>query len=206
MSGYLGPPTYANAADPQHPAVAPIWLGMLVLYLLGLDDLGISVAVDSIPPFVMAAPRFLLAGTILLTWSVARDGRAFVLPTRREVRDSAIVGALLLGGGMGFVDSRSRPCPRASPPCSSPRCRSGSPSSAGSSWRAAAPNSRGRRRRRLRRGRRPRRTVDRRRRGALEPVGLLFCLPAPARVGDRVAVRVASRLPAAATTVATGSR
>jgi len=83
---------------------APIWVGMLVLYLVwGSTYLGISIAVDSIPPFVMAATRFLLAGTILLTWSVARDGRSFVVPTRREVRDSAIVGALLLGGGMGFV-------------------------------------------------------------------------------------------------------
>jgi drug/metabolite transporter (DMT)-like permease len=77
---------------------------MLVLYLVwGSTYLGISVAVDSIPPFFMAAARFLLAGTILLTWSIARDRRSFALPTRREVRDSAIVGALLLGGGMGFV-------------------------------------------------------------------------------------------------------
>jgi len=81
-----------------------IWLGMLVLYLVwGSTYLGISVAVASIPPFLMAAVRFLLAGTILLTWSVARDRRSFVVPTRRQVRDSAIVGALLLGGGMGFV-------------------------------------------------------------------------------------------------------
>lgn len=86
------------------PSGASIWLGMLVLYVVwGSTYLGISIAVDSIPPFVMAAARFLLAGTILLAWSVARDRRSFVLPTRREVRDSAIVGALLLGGGMGFV-------------------------------------------------------------------------------------------------------
>ena len=86
------------------PAGAPIWLGMLVLYLVwGSTYLGISIAVDSIPPFVMAAARFLLAGAILLAWSVARDRGSFVMPTRREVRDSAVVGALLLGGGMGFV-------------------------------------------------------------------------------------------------------
>jgi drug/metabolite transporter (DMT)-like permease len=83
---------------------APIWLGMLVLYLVwGSTYLGIAIAVDSIPPFLMAAARFLLAGSILLAWSVAREGRSFVVPTRREWRDSAIVGALLLGGGMGMV-------------------------------------------------------------------------------------------------------
>ena len=77
---------------------------MLVLYVVwGSTYLGIAVAVDSIPPFLMAATRFLLAGSILLTWSVARDRRSFQVPSRRQVRDSAIVGALLLGGGMGFV-------------------------------------------------------------------------------------------------------
>src|SRR4051795_13759232 len=83
---------------------APIWLGMLVLYLVwGSTYLGIAVAVDSIPPFLMAASRFGLAGVILLTWSVARDRNALAVVSRRQVRDSGIVGALLLGGGMGFV-------------------------------------------------------------------------------------------------------
>ena len=83
---------------------APIWLGMLVLYLVwGSTYLGISIAVESIPPFLMASVRFLMAGLILLAWSVARDGRSLVAPSRREWRDSAIVGALLLGGGMGMV-------------------------------------------------------------------------------------------------------
>jgi drug/metabolite transporter (DMT)-like permease len=77
---------------------------MLVLYVVwGSTYLGIAVAVDSIPPFLMAATRFLLAGSILLTWSIARDRRSFQVPSRRQVRDSAVVGALLLGGGMGFV-------------------------------------------------------------------------------------------------------
>jgi drug/metabolite transporter (DMT)-like permease len=81
-----------------------IWLGLLVLYVVwGSTYLGIAVAVDTIPPFFMAATRFLIAGLVLLAWSVARDGRAFQLPTVREWRDSAIVGALLLGGGMGMV-------------------------------------------------------------------------------------------------------
>ena len=93
-----------TAAPRTSTTGAPIWLGMLVLYVVwGSTYLGIAIAVDSIPPFLMAATRFLLAGLILLTWSVAREGRSFVVPSRREIRDSAIVGALLLGGGMGFV-------------------------------------------------------------------------------------------------------
>jgi drug/metabolite transporter (DMT)-like permease len=77
---------------------------MLVLYLVwGSTYLGIAIAVDTIPPFIMAATRFVIAGLLLLGWSVARGGRSFQAPSRREWRDSAIVGALLLGGGMGMV-------------------------------------------------------------------------------------------------------
>jgi drug/metabolite transporter (DMT)-like permease len=83
---------------------SPIWLGLLVLYVVwGSTYLGIAVAVETIPPFVMAGSRFLMAGLALLAWSVAREGTAFRLPSAREWRDSTIVGALLLGGGMGMV-------------------------------------------------------------------------------------------------------
>ena len=93
-------PTSSTAA----PRGASVWVGLAVLYLVwGSTYLGIAIAVETIPPFLMAAVRFVLAGLILLTWSVAREGRAFVPPTRREWRDSAIVGALLIGGGMGMV-------------------------------------------------------------------------------------------------------
>jgi drug/metabolite transporter (DMT)-like permease len=51
----------------------------------------------------MAAIRFALAGGALLGWTILRERGAWRLPSRREVRDSAIVSALLLGGGMGLV-------------------------------------------------------------------------------------------------------
>ncbi|TMD30433.1 MAG: EamA family transporter [Chloroflexi bacterium] len=81
-----------------------IWLGLLTLYLVwGSTYLGIKIAVESIPAFVMGAARFLVAGGLLLLWSVARDGRDALRLTRRELRDSFLVGAALLGGGMGMV-------------------------------------------------------------------------------------------------------
>lgn len=77
---------------------------MAILYLVwGSTYLGIAVAVDTIPPFVMASFRFLLAGLVLLGWTLARERRSFTMPALRELRDSSIVGALLLGGGMGMV-------------------------------------------------------------------------------------------------------
>ena len=93
---------------PTRPLAAParssVWLAMLVLYFVwGSTYLGIAIAVDTIPPFLMAAVRFFLAGLVLLGWSMARAGSSFALPTRGQWRDGAIVGALLLGGGMGMV-------------------------------------------------------------------------------------------------------
>ena len=94
-------PTDATAAATGRQAV---WLGMFILYAVwGSTYLAIAIAVTTFPPFVMAAIRFLLAGALLFGWSMARSRGAFAWPTRREWRDSAIVGALLLGGGMGMV-------------------------------------------------------------------------------------------------------
>src|SRR4051812_16273257 len=82
---------------------APLWLAMGTIYVVwGSTYFGIAVAVESMPPFLMLAIRFLIAGGLLFGWELLRRGRAG-LPTRREVRDSAIVGALLLGIGNGFV-------------------------------------------------------------------------------------------------------
>ena len=93
-------PTVPAAASPR----TPIWIGLLILYVVwGSTYLGIAIAIDSIPPFLMAATRFLTAGCVLVGWSLARGGRSVALPSAREWRDSAIVGALLLGGGMGMV-------------------------------------------------------------------------------------------------------
>jgi len=81
-----------------------IWLGLAVLYgVWGSTYLAISVAVETLPPFLMAAVRFALAGLSLLAWVAIRRRGSFVRPTRRQLLDSTIVGALLLGGGMGLV-------------------------------------------------------------------------------------------------------
>jgi drug/metabolite transporter (DMT)-like permease len=95
---------------PKKPATRPgadarsIALGMLVLYVVwGSTYLAIAIAVETIPPFLMAGARFLLAGFVLLGWVLDGDGRPSLVASRREWRDSLIVGALLLGGGMGMV-------------------------------------------------------------------------------------------------------
>jgi drug/metabolite transporter (DMT)-like permease len=94
-------PMPASRLPPRPILVAA---GLLVLYLVwGSTYLGIRIAVETIPPFLMAGLRFLLAGLVLLGWSVLRQARTFAWPTRREWRDTFIVGTLLLGAGMGLV-------------------------------------------------------------------------------------------------------
>jgi len=71
------------------------------IYLIwGSTYLGIRVAVETIPPFLMGAARFLLAGAVLM-FLVRRRGVA--KPTARQWRDNTIIGACLLLGGNGLV-------------------------------------------------------------------------------------------------------
>ena len=51
----------------------------------------------------MAAIRFTIAGLILLGFDLLRHPEARRMPTRRQLADSFLVGALLLGVGNGFV-------------------------------------------------------------------------------------------------------
>lgn len=101
----------------RHAAASPIaiWAGLLTLYFVwGSTYIGIRLSVETIPPFLMAAIRFLIAGVLILAWEILATRRLRGdptvpeadrphLPTRREWRDSAIVGGALLGGGMGML-------------------------------------------------------------------------------------------------------
>lgn len=90
----------------MRPAVSPfaIWAGIVVLYLVwGSTYLGIKVAIDTIPPFVMGFLRFVPAGVLLAGAMLLRHRAAIRRPSTREVLDTTIVGGLLLLGGMGMV-------------------------------------------------------------------------------------------------------
>ena len=78
-----------------------IWLALLAVYIIwGSTYLAIRFAVESIPPFLMVATRFLVAGGILFAW---RRARGDPLPTRAHWVAAAIVGILLLVAGNGSV-------------------------------------------------------------------------------------------------------
>jgi drug/metabolite transporter (DMT)-like permease len=72
-----------------------------VVYVIwGSTYLGIRYAVESIPPFLMAGTRHLVAGVILFGFALLRGAK---LPTAREWRDAAILGGLMLVIGNGGV-------------------------------------------------------------------------------------------------------
>jgi drug/metabolite transporter (DMT)-like permease len=93
----------SSAAKPG-PSPLALWTNLLVIYVIwGSTYFGIAIAIETIPPFLMASVRFAIAGVLLLAWDLLRHPEARRLPTRRQVIDSVIVGGLLLGIGNGFV-------------------------------------------------------------------------------------------------------
>jgi drug/metabolite transporter (DMT)-like permease len=83
------------------PSRGALLLGFAAIYLIwGSTYLGIRVAVETIPPFLMASGRFLIAGGILTAWIACTKG---FRPTARQWFDNAIIGAFLLLGGNGLV-------------------------------------------------------------------------------------------------------
>ena len=81
-----------------------VWTAILILYVVwGSTYLAIRVAVDTLPPFVMGAIRFSIAGLVMIVAAAIASRGHLSRPTLREVRDCAIVGTCLMFGGMGLV-------------------------------------------------------------------------------------------------------
>ena len=76
-------------------------LAFAAVYVVwGSTYLAIRFAVDSLPPFLMAGARFLVAGALLYAWARVRGAAR---PTAAHWRAAAVVGALLFVGGNGGV-------------------------------------------------------------------------------------------------------
>lgn len=89
-----------NAVD-RKPSPSAFILAFAAIYIIwGSTYLGIRVAVETIPPFAMAAVRFFIAGLVLL---IVLWMRGAVMPTRKQWRDSLVVGTCLLLGGNGLL-------------------------------------------------------------------------------------------------------
>ena len=78
-----------------------IWAALLAVYIIwGSTYLGMRFAIETIPPFLHAAVRFMLSGLLLVVWRRSVGDPA---PTAKQWRSAAIVGLLLLLGGNGLI-------------------------------------------------------------------------------------------------------
>ena len=89
---------------------AEIVAALLVVYVVwGSTYLAILLAIRTIPVFLMAGVRFLVAGALLYVWSIRRGDRTGDRPGRRQWLAAAVVGALLFvvgNAGVAWAETR----------------------------------------------------------------------------------------------------
>ncbi len=82
----------------QRPSRAAVILAFGLVYLFwGSTYLGIGIAVQTIPPALMCAVRFSIAGVVMLAACALMGKR--ILYSARQIAPTAVVGILLLVGG-----------------------------------------------------------------------------------------------------------
>jgi drug/metabolite transporter (DMT)-like permease len=84
-----------------HASRVKLIAAFAAIYVIwGSTYLASLMAIQTLPPLLMAGSRFLVAGLILLAWAFRG---APAMPTKRQLRNAAIIGLLLLVGGNGAV-------------------------------------------------------------------------------------------------------
>src|SRR5437870_7997767 len=97
----MSPPFTRSLPLPVLSLRLQIALAFLSIYTIwGSTYLAIRFAIETFPPFLMAAIRFLIAGGVLYAWMRRRGAPR---PTRANWKAATIVGGLLLLGGNGRV-------------------------------------------------------------------------------------------------------
>lgn len=92
------PTSPAPAAAPPRARILAAYAAVYVIW--GSTYLAIRFAIETLPPFMMAGTRFLVAGAILYAWSRLRGATR---PSRANWIATGVVGAFLLLGGNGGV-------------------------------------------------------------------------------------------------------
>ena len=88
----------------MHSAHPPRWQTLLafaiIYFVWGSTFYAIRVGVHEVPPLLLAAVRFTIAGAILFTWTVAQGER---LPSRREWAATVLVALLIFVVDYGIL-------------------------------------------------------------------------------------------------------
>ncbi|HEX7119286.1 MAG TPA: drug/metabolite exporter YedA [Longimicrobiales bacterium] len=90
-----------EATEAAAPSRARVLAAFAAVYMIwGSTYLAIRFAIETLPPFLMAGVRFLVAGVVMYVWVRLRGAPR---PTRAEWMAATVIGALLLLGGNGAV-------------------------------------------------------------------------------------------------------
>jgi len=90
-------------------AVAPkVWAALAVVYVVwGSTYLGIDLAIRTVPPFLMAAARFLIAGGVLYAFAIRRGDRAGDRPSGRHWVSAVVIAVpMLVVGNASWAELR----------------------------------------------------------------------------------------------------
>ncbi len=108
----------APGSSPRRAAGQACWLpwaALVVVYVVwGSTYLAIRVGVETIPPLLLAAVRYLVAGAVLFPLAIRLGGHAARQddrPGRRQWLAAAVVGTLLLSIGNGGVSYAEQSVP-----------------------------------------------------------------------------------------------
>ncbi|MFD3872897.1 EamA family transporter [Streptomyces sp. NPDC058623] len=106
------PTVSGPAAPPTGRITGAVWTALALVYVVwGSTYLGIRIVVETMPPFLSAGVRFIIAGLLLAGIVARRFGPAALKVTGAQLRSSVLVGLLLILGGNGLVVLAERDVP-----------------------------------------------------------------------------------------------
>src|SRR5258708_39853757 len=93
----------------EHRAAWKTLLAFAIIYLVwGTTFLAIRIGVHEVPPFLLAAMRFLIAGGVLYGWMIAKGERS---PPARQWMGASAIAVLIFVPDSGVVFSAQQPVP-----------------------------------------------------------------------------------------------
>src|ERR1700687_2244222 len=87
-------------ADTHRPTWKTFLAFAIIYFVWGSTYLAIRVGVREVPPFLLAAMRFLVAGLVLYSWMIARGERS---PSGREWTSASLLAILIFVVDYGLV-------------------------------------------------------------------------------------------------------
>jgi drug/metabolite transporter (DMT)-like permease len=98
-------PQLSNTTTSTAPPLTLVLSALFTVYILwGSNFVAFKICLETMPPFVMLAMRWTVAGAVLYLWAIRRGDTVADRPRAREWRSAVVMGAVLfLCGNGGLV-------------------------------------------------------------------------------------------------------